>query len=313
VIVTVTANPSLDRTVQVRKLVRGGLNRASSIRVDPGGKGINVARALVSNGTPVRAVVAAGGVEGEQLVAMLAGFDIDVVRVPAVGPVRINMSVVEPDATVTKFNEPGPWLDAREASALLETVLRQAEGACWVVIAGSLPPGVKETYYADIVRRVARHDVPVVVDTSGPALREAVAAGPALVKPNVEELEEAAEHRVEVVADVVSAAHGLLAKGAGSVLASLGRDGAVLVNGKGCWHAEAPATSQNSVGAGDALLAGFLSRGGKGPQALATGVAWGAAAAALPGSAMPRPQDVHPERVRVHHELDGGRRLHRAG
>jgi 1-phosphofructokinase len=313
VIVTVTANPSLDRTVQERKLVRGGLNRASSIRVDPGGKGINVARALVSNGTPVRAVVAAGGVEGEQLVTLLAGFSIDVVRVPAVGPVRINMSVVEPDATVTKFNEPGALLDSREASALSEAVLYNAEGACWVVIAGSLPPGVNQTYYADIVRSVARFGVPVVVDTSGPALGEAVAAKPALVKPNIDELEEATGQRIEVIDDVVSAARSLLARGAGSVLASLGRDGAVLVHDEDCWHAEAPVTSQNSVGAGDALLAGFLSKGGKGPDALTTGVAWGAAAAALPGSAMPRPRDVRPERVLVHHQPDRARRLHREG
>ena len=123
-IVTVTANPSLDRTVQVRKLVRGGLNRASSIRVDPGGKGINVARALALHGADVRAVVAAGGIEGQQLVALLSGLSIDVVRVPAVGPVRINMSVVEPDATVTKFNEPGALLDAGDARALCEAVLR---------------------------------------------------------------------------------------------------------------------------------------------------------------------------------------------
>ncbi|MCA1186017.1 MULTISPECIES: 1-phosphofructokinase family hexose kinase [Saccharopolyspora] len=310
-IVTVTANPSLDRTVQVRKLVRGGLNRASSIRVDPGGKGINVARALAQHGVDVRAVVAAGGIEGQQLVALLAGLSIDVLRVPAVGPVRINMSVVEPDATVTKFNEPGALLDAGDARALCEAVLRSADGANWVVIAGSLPPGVSSAYYAGLIRMIGSLGVPVVVDTSGPALHEAVQARPALVKPNLRELEETVGHSITTIGGVVDAADEILELGADTVLASLGADGALLRGHDGCGYAEAPVTAQNAVGAGDALLAGYLSEGCGGLPALVTAVAWGAAAASLPGSAMPQPHDLRPDLVRVESRVPWDRRLHR--
>ncbi|MFR9727659.1 1-phosphofructokinase family hexose kinase [Saccharopolyspora sp. MS10] len=310
-IVTVTANPSLDRTVQVRKLVRGGLNRASSIRVDPGGKGINVARALALHGVAVRAVVAAGGIEGEQLVALLAGISVDVVRVPAVGPVRINMSVVEPDATVTKFNEPGALLDARDARALADAVLRLADGAGWVVIAGSLPPGVDSTYYAGLVRALRAFGVPVAVDTSGPALREAVRAGPELVKPNLRELEEIVGHSITTIGDAAAASDELRELGAGTVLASLGADGALLRGHDGDGYAEAPVTAQNAVGAGDALLAGYLSEGCGGLPALVTAVAWGAAAASLPGSAMPQPHDLRPDLVRVDSRMPWDRRLQR--
>ncbi|WP_243793693.1 1-phosphofructokinase family hexose kinase [Saccharopolyspora gloriosae] len=310
-IVTVTANPSLDRTVQVRELVRGGLNRASSIRVDPGGKGINVARALALHGVDVRAVVAAGGIEGEQLVALLAGIGINVVRVPAVGPVRINMSVVEPDATVTKFNEPGALLEAGDARALSEAVLQGAGGAHRVVIAGSLPPGVDSAYYAELVRAVGSLGVPVVVDTSGPALRKAVQAGPALVKPNLRELEQTVGHPITTIGDVADAADELLDLGAGTVLASLGTDGALLRGHDGDGHAEAPVTAQNTVGAGDALLAGYLSEGCGGLPALVTAVACGAAAASLPGSAMPQPHDLRPDLVRVASQVPWGRRLQR--
>ena len=310
-IVTVTANPSLDRTVQVRKLVRGGLNRASSIRVDPGGKGINVARALALHGVAVRAVVAAGGIEGEQLVALLAGIGVDVVRVPAIGPVRINMSVVEPDATVTKFNEPGALLDAGDARALADAVLRVAEGAGWVVIAGSLPPGVDSTYYAGLVREVRALGVPVAVDTSGPALREAVRAGPELVKPNLRELEEIVGHSITTIGDAAAASDELRELGAGTVLASLGADGALLRGHDGDGYAEAPVTAQNAVGAGDALLAGYLSEGCGGLPALVTAVAWGAAAASLPGSAMPQPHDLRPDLVRVDSRMPWDRRLQR--
>ncbi|WP_020673262.1 1-phosphofructokinase family hexose kinase [Amycolatopsis nigrescens] len=310
-IVTITANPSLDRTIQVRKLVRGGLHRASSIHVDPGGKGINVARALVLNGLPVRAVVAAGGVEGEQLISLLELSELDVVPVPAVGPVRINVSVVEPDATVTKFNEPGALLGSAEAKALSETVLRHSADARWVVIAGSLPPGAAIDFYGELVRAIGDSAASVVVDTSGPALRPAVAAGPALVKPNLSELEEAVGRRLDTLGDVVAAGRELVDLGAGAVLASLGRDGAVLLSGQNCWHAEAPAVVGNSVGAGDALLAGFLAAGGAGLRALVTAVAWGSAAASLPGSTMPGPEHLHPRLVLVAPELEQDRKLHR--
>jgi 1-phosphofructokinase len=311
VYVTVTANPSVDRTIEVQGLVRGGLHRATAVHVQPGGKGINVARALVCNGIKARAVVPAGGAEGEQLISLLSDYSIEVVRVPALGPVRMNVSVIEPDATVTKLNEPGARLTGPETKALADAVISAARDASWVVVAGSLPPGVEPEFYADLILRLADEDVQVAVDTSGPALRAAVTAGPTLIKPNHHELEEAVQRPLKTLQDVVEAAQELRALGAGAVLASLGSDGAVLVDAQGTWHAEAPVVlARSSVGAGDATLAGFLAGGGKGEKALVSGVAWGAAAVSLPGSTMPRPDDLRPELVTVRSGIDAGRELH---
>ncbi|TCO55230.1 1-phosphofructokinase [Actinocrispum wychmicini] len=308
--VTVTANPSVDRTIEVRGLVRGGLHRATAVHVQPGGKGINVARALVSNGIKARAVVPAGGAEGEQLISLLSDYSIDVVRVPALGPVRMNVSVIEPDATVTKLNEPGARLTATETAALADAVVNAAHDASWVVVAGSLPPGVEPRFYADLILRLARADVRVAVDTSGLALRAALTAGPTLVKPNHHELAEAVDRPLSTLGDVVDAATHLRSLGAGAVLASLGSDGAVLVDDDGVWHAEAPVVSaRSSVGAGDAMLAGFLAGGGTGAQALVSGVAWGAAAVSLPGSTMPRPEHLRGELVVVRAGIEAKRRL----
>jgi 1-phosphofructokinase len=309
VFVTVTANPSVDRTVEVPELVRGGLHRASAVHVHPGGKGINVARALVRNGFQARAVVPAGGAEGEHLISLLTDYSIDVVQVPAAASVRSNISVIEPDATVTKLNEAGARLTGEETEALCKAVLGNVADASWVVVAGSMPPGMSAEFYAELIRLLAPREAQVVVDTSGPALLAAVQAGPALVKPNREELEEAVGSPLLTLREVVDAAHELRALGAGAVLASLGGDGAVLVDGDGAWHAEAPAAARSSVGAGDAMLAGFLAAGGRGAIALGSGVAWGAAAVSLPGSTMPSPEDVRSHPAQVHSHVDGERKL----
>ncbi|MEC3981281.1 1-phosphofructokinase [Amycolatopsis sp. H20-H5] len=308
-IVTVTANPSLDRTLEVAGLRRGQVHRISAAHVQPGGKGVNVARALVSNGIPARAIIPAGGVEGQQLIALLTDYDIEVCQAPSTGPVRINVSVVEPDATVTKLNEPGAALSETEVAALFDVILANIADASWVVLAGSLPPGIDPGFYAEVIRRLDGKGIRVAVDTSGAALYAAVAAGPALIKPNREELEEVVGRKLPTVADIGEAARELRGFGVETVLASLGGDGALLVDAEGMWHAEAPAVVRSTVGAGDATLAGFLAAGAHGVSALRQGVAWGAAAVSLPGSTMPRPRDIRQESVRVRARIDGGRLL----
>ncbi|MFI7122024.1 1-phosphofructokinase [Amycolatopsis sp. NPDC049868] len=292
VIVTFTANPSVDRTIELDRLDRGGLHRAFRVRVQPGGKGINVTRALVGNGFKARAVVPAGGSEGDNLISLLRDDEIDVIRIRIEGPVRSNISLVEPDATVTKVNEAGPRLSDSEMKALCEVLFTQVADADWVVLAGSLPPGMDYQIYADLVARLSMTGVKVAVDTSGPAFLASVKAGPALVKPNLEELEEAVGRRLDTFADVIDAAQELRSLGAGAVLASLGSEGAVLVEDTGIWRANASAVPLSSVGAGDAMLAGFLAAGGNGSEALAEAVSWGAAAVSLPGSTMPSREDV---------------------
>lgn len=292
-IVTVTFNASVDRTIGVDELRRGEVLRATSSQVDPGGKGINVARALAVHGVKSCAVVALGGAEGRQLAGLLAEVGVDVVPVPVAGASRSNVTVVEPDGTTTKLNEPGSPLTGAEVAAIVDAAVAASADAGWLVASGSLPPGVAPTVYADLVRRLAGTGTRVAVDTSGAALAASLPAGPRLVKPNDEELAECVGRSLHTLGDVVDACRALRERGAGEVLASLGAAGAILVDGEGARHAHAPITVPvSSVGAGDALLAGFLAAGGEGTDALLEAVAWGTAAVALPGSRMPGPEDL---------------------
>jgi 1-phosphofructokinase len=309
-IVTLTANPSVDRTVEVDALVRGAVLRARSSHVDPGGKGVNLARALAANGRKTCAVLPAGGWEGEQLAALLAPQDVAVVLVPVTGSVRANVSVVEPDGTVTKLNEPGPTLSAAEVEAVTAATVTAAAGADWVAASGSLPPGAPVDFYARLVERLRPTGVRVAVDSSGPPLAAALAARPDLVKPNREELAEVTGRRITTLGEAVAAAEQLRRRGPRTVLASLGADGALLVDRAGAAHGEAPVPRPRSaVGAGDALLAGFLAAGGSGPAALTEALAWGAAAAGLPGSRMPEPGDLDRAAVRLAAGIDPHRLL----
>jgi 1-phosphofructokinase len=297
VIVTLTPNPSVDRTVEVDLLVRGSVLRATGTQVDAGGKGVNVSRALAAQGRRTRAVLPVGGFVGAQLEGLLRGSLTEVVVVPVTEELRANVSVVEPDGTVTKLNEAGPHLTPHEVEALLLTTVEVAGGAEWVVLSGSLPPGCPDDFYASVV---ARLDAPVAVDSSGAPLLAALSAGPALVKPNREELREATGLPVTTVGEAVKAAELLRARGAGAVLASLGSDGAVLVQADGVWYGEAPVDAPvSAVGAGDTALAGFLAAGGRGPLALAEALAFGAAAVRLPGSRVPTPEEVDRSIVRI--------------
>jgi 1-phosphofructokinase len=311
-IVTLTPNPSVDRTIEVAALVRGAVLRARAGRVDAGGKGVNVARALAANGHKARAVLPSGGAEGAQLAVLLADEGIETVLVAVAAPVRANVSVVEPDGTVTKLNELGPSLRPDEIEALVEATVAAARDATWVAGCGSLPPGAPGDFYARLVGLLREAGAQVAVDTSGPALTAAVTAGPQVVKPNVEELAEAVGRPIVTLGDAVEAAEELRRRGAAAVVASLGRDGAVLVDAAGAVHGEAPvAEARSAVGAGDAMLAGFLAAGGAGRDALAEGLAWGAAATSLPGSRMPTPADLDRAAVRLHDRPDMDRPLGR--
>jgi 1-phosphofructokinase len=304
-IVTVTLNPSLDRAVEVERLVRGEVIRATSARLDPGGKGVNVSRALLANGVPSCAVLPCGGDEGLQLVGLLRMEGVDVRVVPIAGRTRSNITLAEPDGTVTKVNEPGPALSAVEYTAVTDEILAMTGTADWVVVCGSVPPDLPAHAFPRLCQRLVAAGVRLAVDTSGPALEAAATAGAALLKPNREELAEVVGKPLNSIGDVIGAARRLRSWGAGAVLASLGADGAVLVDADGVTTGDSPVSRpRSSVGAGDALLAGFLAAGAKGADALAEGLAWGAAAVRLPGSRMPGPADLIRDDVRVHSQPD---------
>jgi 1-phosphofructokinase len=299
-IVTVTPNPSLDRTYEVPSLARGEVLRATFDRVDPGGKGVNVSRAVAAAGRRTIAVLPLGGPEGALLSRLLTEQGIEAAGVEIEGRTRINISVAEPDGTLTKINAAGPHLTPAESEALLDTVRTRSEGADWIACCGSLPRGLAPAWYAELVARAHRAGARIALDTSGPSLIAALRERPDVVKPNAEELAQAVGRPLLTIGDAVKAAEELRTMGAGAVLASLGADGQLLVEETGAYygHADVPVGAvRSNVGAGDASLAGFLAAGGTGAAALALAVAHGAAAVQLPGSVMPTPEDLEPSAV----------------
>lgn len=295
-IVTLTPNPSIDRAVTIDALHRGEVHRATSSRIDPGGKGVNVSRALAAQGADTVAVLPAGGPEGHLMEELLDAAGVARRSVPVTGGLRMNVSVLEPDGTTTKLNEPGPTLSGAEVDALLGQALDAARTATWVVGCGSLPPGAPADLYARLVARGRDLGVRVAVDSSGAPMVAAVAARPSLVKPNHEELAELVGHDLPTLGDVHAAARDLVADGIEVVAVSLGGDGALLVTADELVHARATITTPlSTVGAGDCMLAGLLhglSSGMTPADALAAAVTWGAAAVTLPGSRVPAPDDL---------------------
>jgi len=299
-IVTFTANPSVDRTLEISKLVRGAVIRATRTRVDGGGKGVNVTRALAANGYEAIAVLPCGGAEGVQLMALLEAERLLVRPVPIAGAIRANVTIVEPGGATTKINEPGPTLTDAEVEQLTDALLQAAGGADWAVLSGSLPPGAPADWYATLTVALHEQGVRVAVDTDGAGLPATFAAAPDLVKPNQRELAQASGIPVDSRADALAAVGRIRAAGARTVLASLGADGALLIEDGGTYHGSASVSARRStVGAGDAMLAGFLAAGGSGVEALTEAVAWGTAAVSLPGSRMPGPTDLDRDAVKT--------------
>ena len=314
-IVTVTPNPSIDRTVSLPgALVRGAVHRVGEVTVEPGGKGVNVARALTLAGLDVVAVLPAG--ESDPILAGLRAIGVEVHAVPIAAAVRTNLAITEPDGTTTKLNEPGAVVDPADIDALVRTVTEYANSAQWVVLSGSLPPGMSDGWYSDMVAALQPYGCKVAVDTSDAPLA-ALAAGldraaPDLIKPNSGELAGLAGVTAESLetavvrgdsGPVVRAAQQLIDRGVGAVLATLGAAGAVLVNTDGAWLATPPPiVPRSTVGAGDSSLAGYVRadvEGAAAPARLQMAVAYGSGAAALPGTALPSPDEINLDGVAI--------------
>ncbi len=314
-IVTLTTNPSLDRTAALGSpLQRGALHRLGEVTIEPGGKGVNVARCIQLAGESVLAVLPAA--PRDQILTLLEIRGIPFSAVDVAPAVRTNLTLTEPDGTTTKLNEPGGELSALELNALRGALLVAAQRAQWVVLSGSLPPGAPVDFYVDLVRALRPMKVKIAVDTSDAPLlaiaRALPAAAPDLLKPNSDELAQLTgadakelEERAEAgdLAPVLEAGRNLVEQGVGSVLATLGAAGAVLVTAEGAWSATPPQiVPRSTVGAGDSSVAGFVlaqASGGSPADCLRNAVAYGAGATALAGTAVPAPQQTDPDGVTI--------------
>ncbi|GGC83519.1 1-phosphofructokinase [Tersicoccus solisilvae] len=314
-IITFTANPSLDRTIELPgPLARGEVQRAVAAAQQPGGKGVNVSRALVASAEESLALLP--GDDDDAVVAALRAEGIPHRTLPIGRPLRSNVTVTEPDGTTTKINEPGPTLTDAQRAELLALVVSHGADASWLVLAGSLPPGLPEDFYVEVILEVrsrwGARAPRIAVDSSGAPLAAVLAAGPDaapdLIKPNAEELAEltGVGHGDSLESDpeeAARAAAGLVEGGVGTVLATLGSKGALVVTAQETFRAtHPPVTARSTVGAGDSSLAGFLiasTRGADLAGCARQAVAHGAAAASLPGSSVPTLEQTTPDAVEL--------------
>ena len=299
-ILTVTANVSIDKTVTVPNLQLGHRHRAQLGVVMAGGKGVNVARALRRLEQPAIATGLVGGRVGAQVVESVSaeGITNDFVRIADES--RTSTVLVDPTSGVqTEITEYGPEVTAEEVDALLAKLRYLAGGVTMVVLAGSLPRRVDTHLYAEIVRDLTRRRVPTTVDTDGEPLRLAVAAEPELVSPNQREAESLVGHEFQTDEDFQQGLRAIASMGAHNVLITLKTGCYALVrNGRSerMFRAWVPRVDEvSAVGSGDALLAGYLAGVATGrpvDECLRTAVACGAANTRIVGAGVFDPRDV---------------------
>lgn len=288
-IYTLTLNPAVDRELTVHAIEYDSVLRASRSQVDFGGKGFNVSRLLKSMGVDSTAVGYLGGKAGEILQEGLQALDIQTDFVWISGETRTNISIVTPTSGhYIKVNEKGPSISAEKQRELLEKIGRLARPDDWWVLAGSLPPGVPDSFYAMIVRVLNGCGARALLDTISAPLRLGCQEKPFLVKPNIEEAHWLTGMPVDSLEEITRAAAEIRNLGAENVVISMGKAGALLHASEATWLVRSPKiVEKNPIGAGDSMVGGLvwaLTRGHALKDALGWGVASGAATASLSGT-----------------------------
>jgi len=286
-------NPSIDAEWRVNQVRWEEKNVVRAERRWAGGKGVNVARWLRFLRGDAELLLPLGGATGTELARCLRGEKLSATIVPLHQPSRVNVIVTTADGRQLRFNPPGPELSRVEWLAVLRKVCRLLARVSYVVISGSLPRGVGAGAYAEIIRLAHRAGMKAILDCDGDAFRAAVRARPFLVKPNEHELAQWQGRPLRSEASVIRAAMALSIQTRGWVMVSRGADGAVLVNARlGLEFSARPPRIKpvNTVGAGDAMVAGIAREVGRGapPQEwLRRGVATGTAAAQCAAGELP--------------------------
>jgi len=257
-IVTVTANPALDRTVVLQNFKIGKINRVLRSRVDVGGKGINVAKNIKALGGDAVCLGFLGRSDdfaAKYLEDLGIFTDFTIIQ----KPIRVNIKLIEENSsTFTDINESGPEVDSSEARSLIEKIQSWAFKAKVVVLAGSLPPGVKDDFYNEIILNTKSSGAKVILDTEGDALKLGIEASPYLIKPNIHELSGLVGKDLKTDKEIISAALPIIEKGVKIVAVSLGSRGSLTVTqDKAYFVPPLDVKVKSTAGAGDAMVAGF--------------------------------------------------------
>jgi 1-phosphofructokinase family hexose kinase len=290
-ILTVTINPAIDRNLLVDRLAYEDRGYILDTSESAGGRGINASRVLKSFGAETMAVVTAGGKAGKRFETLVARDNYPTRVVPIEDEMRTNLTILDKQGLTIKLNERGPSLSDKELAAVEEAVQEHLDRASWLMITGSLPPGVPPVFYRLLIELARKHGVKALLDADGDALLHGLEANPAVVTPNQQEAERLLNRALITRNHFFEAADRIHAMGADQVILSLGSRGAVGRSGDMLYEAVPPRVDAVSpIGAGDALAAAFVwasERGDSFKDALQWGVATGTASAVLPGMTFP--------------------------
>lgn len=300
-IVTLTINPAIDRTISVDRLAFDDRAYIKSSGESAGGRGINASTVIHSFGGETLAVLTSGGDSGKRLEHLLRASGLHLAVVPVPHEIRTNITITDRHGLTVNLNEPGPALGKSEL-ALVEKAIRDAlKGAQWLMLCGSLPPGAPASFYAKLIAMARQKKVKTLLHASGDALIDGIEARPTVVTPNQHEAERLLGRALLTRTQYLEAAAQIRAMGPESVVLSLGSRGAIGAFADGLYEALAPRVDAVCpIGAGDALTAAYVWSMRKKPnaaEALRWGVAAGTASARLPGmnfASLAQTQEVYP-------------------
>lgn len=293
-ITTVCMNPSFDKTAEVEKVNVGDVTRLENVRVDVGGKGVNVAIVLRRLNEEARCVGCLGEENADRFLRMIAKEDVtfDYLSVP--GEVRTNLKMMDrAKKVISELNEPGVSLDGVQLERFIDLLKEKSADSNYVVLSGSLPAGCPENTYQCCMQ--ALEGKKCVLDTSGESLLHGIKERPYLIKPNLPEMQAIMRKELRTLREIRDAAMFLISYGAQNVVVSMGKTGAVFVNEKKTLFAPAlRVEARSTVGAGDAMIGGILTglrRGANLTEAFRFGVAAGAASVMTDGTQLVRKAD----------------------
>lgn len=296
-------NPAIDRTIAVDRLAFDDRAYILSSKDSPGGRGINAAHVIHSFGGDTLAIFPAGGERGQRFEHYMQDCGFPVATVPIHNDIRLNLTITDRHGLTVKLNEIGPRFDRGELSSVEGTVEAQLGRATWLMLCGSLPPGVPSDFYAQLIGRATKKGVKTLLDTDGDALARGVEAGPAIVTPNQQEAERLLNTVLLTRSHSIAATRRMQSMGAQTVVLSLGSRGAIAAGwNRRLWEATPPRIDAISpIGSGDALAAALvwsMVNGDEFEEALRWGVAAGSASAKLPGlnfATLEQTREVHAE------------------
>lgn len=293
-ITTVCMNPSFDKTATVSKLVAGAVNRLQDVRIDVGGKGINVAIVLRRLGIPVSCVGCLGEANSASFLHLIQREDVPFEYLSVPGEVRTNLKLLASDEKlITEFNEPGVVMNAAQLDAFIALLRERVAESEYVVLSGRLPAGCPENTYQLCMQQISGKRW--VLDAAGKTLLHGIKEKPFLIKPNLPELEGLMKKELRTLRAIRDAALFLIEYGAQNVVVSMGKYGAMCVNAETTLFAPAVTVDvRSTVGAGDAMVGGILAgleKGASLSEAFRCGVAAGAASVMTDGTQLVRKND----------------------